>query len=342
MGYEVTIGIPVYNVEKYIKDSLCSALSQDFESIEFLVLDDCGEDHSLEIVRKIKKDHQRGEHIHIISQPYNMGIGAARNRLLDEARGNYLFFLDADDTIAPSTISLMVGKAKIFHADIVMASYQRVEMCNEKKIQTFFIYQNLEFTNDDEFANFYFGKYGSVQVTIWNILISRDLLVKNRLRFQETNYWEDLEFMYKFVTIVKTAILLPTITYTYFCRANSLSNFQVRDIISKDEILRNSITIESLKSYSLLLVGKAYFSNFLFCVLKTDFYIVCNVVKNRKKISPKIHNSELVNMLKPPLNFVQCLEYGDIRHVCFWLLGRLYSTLSLNIIRLIGIFKGLI
>ena len=56
--YEVTIGIPVYNAEKYIRQTMNSALSQSFDSIEFLICDDCGTDRSMDIVREYQQSHQ--------------------------------------------------------------------------------------------------------------------------------------------------------------------------------------------------------------------------------------------------------------------------------------------
>ena len=97
MAYEVTIGIPVYNVEKYIRSSLDSALAQTFESIEFLILDDCGTDKSIDIVKEYQQTHPRGKDIRIVRQPHNMGIGETRNRILDETRTKYLYMLDSDD-----------------------------------------------------------------------------------------------------------------------------------------------------------------------------------------------------------------------------------------------------
>ena len=69
MKYEVTIGIPVYNVENYIRETLESALNQSFESIEFLVLDDRGTDGSMAIVRELQTSHPRGCAIRVITQP---------------------------------------------------------------------------------------------------------------------------------------------------------------------------------------------------------------------------------------------------------------------------------
>ena len=132
MAYDVTIGIPVYNVEKYIRLTMDSALAQTFRNIEFLVLDDCGTDSSMDIVREYQNTHFRGKDIHIVHQPQNMGIGAGRNRIVDEAQGKYLYFLDADDIIEPNTIELLYDSARKFDAELVYGSYERIEEYGEE------------------------------------------------------------------------------------------------------------------------------------------------------------------------------------------------------------------
>lgn len=67
MQYEVTIGIPVFNAVGYIEKMLLSAMNQTFESIEFIVLDDCCEDNSMDVVYFVKETHPRGEHIRKIN-----------------------------------------------------------------------------------------------------------------------------------------------------------------------------------------------------------------------------------------------------------------------------------
>jgi glycosyltransferase involved in cell wall biosynthesis len=104
MEYEVTIGMPVYQVEKYIRESLESALSQTFSSIEYLICDDCGTDSSIAIVREYQANHSRGKNIRIVRQPHNMGLGCARNRLIAEAKGRYIYFMDSDDILSLNTI----------------------------------------------------------------------------------------------------------------------------------------------------------------------------------------------------------------------------------------------
>ena len=96
MKYVVTIGIPVFNAEHFIRQTMDSVLVQSFESIEYLIVDDCGTDGTMAIVRELQQTHPRGEDIHVLSQPRNMGVSAARNRIIDEAQGRFLYFMDAD------------------------------------------------------------------------------------------------------------------------------------------------------------------------------------------------------------------------------------------------------
>ena len=102
--YQVTVGMPVWGVEKYIKRCLLSILEQDFEDMEILVVDDCGPDQSIAIAKEIMQDHPQGQKIKILHQPQNMGCWAARNRVLDEAQGKYILLVDSDDYLAKGAI----------------------------------------------------------------------------------------------------------------------------------------------------------------------------------------------------------------------------------------------
>ena len=97
--YKVTIAIPVYNVEMYVKQSLLSALDQTFDSIEFLIIDDKGTDKSINIIRNVMETHPRGEHIRIVDHGVNQGTGATKNTAIKEASGEYIYFMDPDDLI---------------------------------------------------------------------------------------------------------------------------------------------------------------------------------------------------------------------------------------------------
>ena len=104
MSYLVSLVIPVYNVAPYIKDSLLSALGQTFESIEFIIVDDCSTDKSMGIVYEVLESHPRKNDVVIVHHKQNEGLSSARNSGLAEASGDYVFFLDSDDEILPDCI----------------------------------------------------------------------------------------------------------------------------------------------------------------------------------------------------------------------------------------------
>lgn len=332
MNYEVTMAFPVYNAEKHLRESLLTALAQDYPSIEYLIVDDCSTDGSAGVVRQLQQEHPRGGDIRIVSQEHNSGVGAARNRALDEARGRFLYFMDADDKIVPTTISLMMEAGKSCDAQAVMASYERIELYQDRNNRIPYQLPHKVFTQDDELAAFAFHHYGALQANIWNILMSLELIRSCGLRFIETNFWEDMAFKYRFITRVARAVLLPDITYSYICRENTLSNFQARKTITKEEILRNVSTICSLKRDISRMKEKSYFKGWLNFMLKTDFFIIKNALKMRENITPPISDAELREILRSPISVTETLKHGGWRATVFKVFTILPPRLSMWVI----------
>lgn len=111
---KLSIIVPIYNAELYIKDCLDSIFSQNIPcSYEVICINDGSLDNSLEIIQKYYK-----ENLKIFSQD-NFGAGKARNRGLDEASGEYIFFMDADDILPPNAINSMLKAAFASGADII-------------------------------------------------------------------------------------------------------------------------------------------------------------------------------------------------------------------------------
>ena len=134
MKYDVTIGIPLYNVQDYIRRALESALSQLYDSIEYLIVDDCSNDSSSKIILDIKGSHPRGKHIRVITNHQNMGVSGARNIILDEAQGEYLYLMDSDDVIFENTISLLMNSIHEYDADIAFGSFEKISVAGTKKL----------------------------------------------------------------------------------------------------------------------------------------------------------------------------------------------------------------
>lgn len=341
MKYDVTIGIPVFNAIDFIKRSLESALSQSYGSIEFLIIDDGSQDGSVDFIKQIVSCYPRGEHIHIISHSSNMGVSYSRNQIIDEAQGNYLYFMDSDDVIARGTISLMMESARQNDADIVFGSYEKIELSGERYV---YQYPSLKLLEMDSLAKYAYRKYGGIQASSCNYLVKTSVLRDNNLRFIDTNYWEDLVFTFDLVTYIARAVLLPDITYSYLCQENSLSHYQQRKNISKDEVMQNVKAIDHLKKTSSILYNKVYFPNRCFNIVMTDFYIVCNVLKRRRNIIPSISNREIKNIMRHPATWSQICSFQQSRckNMILFIIGRLPSFLCVATIWILGKLKKLI
>lgn len=341
MKYGVTIGIPVYRSESYIQQALESALVQSYPSIEFLIVDDAGKDGSMYIVRNLQATHQRGKDIRIITHYENQGVSASRNQIIDEAKGDYLYFMDSDDAIAENTISLMMQNMHQYDAEIVFGSYEKVELTGEKIVCQ---YPSLQLLEKDALASFAYRKYAGIQASACNYLVKLSLLRENHLKFIATDYWEDFVFTFDLVTYISRAVLLPDVTYTYICREGSLSHYQQRDKVSKEEVMKNVAAINYMKSTSSLLYNKVYFPNRCYNIVMTDFYIACHILKRRNDIVPSITNREIKALIQHPATWKQIRAFrcSRIKNMLLFLMGKLPSFVCVAVIWSIGKIKKLI
>lgn len=121
----VSVIIPIYNAEKYIADTLNSIFSQDYKDIEIVLVDDCSKDNSANIIMEHQKEHPQ---IVYYLQEKNMGAGAARNKALELAKGQYVAFLDSDDIWLPDKINRQIELMKKTGSPF---SYTAIEMMDE-------------------------------------------------------------------------------------------------------------------------------------------------------------------------------------------------------------------
>ncbi len=345
MEYEVTIGIPVYNTEEYAKRMMESVMAQTFESIEILILDDCGTDASMDIIRDYQQNHPRGKDIRIVRQPRNMGIGEARCRLVTEARGKYFFFLDADDAIAPNAIELLHDNAIRYQADIVYGSYEQYFTKDNKTLEKrIYRYETMHLLEPDSFAQWAYAKYSHLQAQTWNFLIDLEIYRKNNLNYMPLNFWEDFTFTINLPIYIHRAVLLSDITYFYYRREGSLSVPRRRNHIDKSETDNTISSLNQLKFKIDIVRNKPYFSRWLFKIMMTEFYVVCNIISKRHIISPKYSDRELRDAMKSPLSLKEILELPDlkVRNFAMYMLGVMPPVVSVNVVRLLGKGRGLI
>ena len=119
----ISIIIPVYNVEKYLRECLDSLLNQTFQDFEIICVDDGSTDKSLEILQEYKRKDDR----FVILQQRHSGAGSARNNGIRLAEGKYIQFLDADDYFEPTLLEEMYNHAEKFDADLTVCSSRKVD-----------------------------------------------------------------------------------------------------------------------------------------------------------------------------------------------------------------------
>lgn len=200
---KVSVVIPVYNVEKYIKQCLESMINQTLNDIEILIVNDGTKDNSMNIVKEYIADQR----IRIINKE-NGGVSSARNVGIREAKGEYIYFIDSDDWV---------------EKDILKTLYD--ENNAEDIIFTNFIYYK-DTTGDKRNKKYKFpdksckkeGKYffyNDAEVLVWNRLYRREFLLKNNLLFPEGIIHEDEEFSFKSLMLAEKVKYIESYKFYY-------------------------------------------------------------------------------------------------------------------------------
>lgn len=217
---QVTIGIPVCQVEKYVRKSLLSALAQDFPyPFEILVVDDRGTDRSMDIVSEVAAQHPSGDRVRIVQHDRNLGLGEARNTIIRNAKGKYLYFLDSDDWIYPNALSVLYAKAEDTQAEITCAS----SVSEEEKTGEQTIYCQYK---DDTYEHEAVGVWMCLQnikmaLMVWNNLYRMDFLRKNDIHAIHHVY-EDHWFTHSAWLYAKKMSMVSTVTLCYNIREGSI------------------------------------------------------------------------------------------------------------------------
>lgn len=118
-----SIIMPTYNSEKYLCDSIQSAMAQSFDNWELIISDDGSEDKTLEIVKKFQSQDER---IKLIRSPTNMGAANSRNAAVELAEGRYIAFLDSDDIWLPEKLSYQLDFMQLNDVAFSYARYQKI------------------------------------------------------------------------------------------------------------------------------------------------------------------------------------------------------------------------
>ena len=218
---KISVIIPVYNVEKYIRRCLLSVKDQKCEdfNIECLIVDDCSPDGSMTIVRDlIEKNDDKSITFTIISHEKNKGLSEARNSGIKASTGDYLYFIDSDDDILENTFARYYSYLHEYpFVDVIMGNSLEME-CN--------LLTNSSVTNvsliSDKQTIIYNLLCRKIDRHAWNKLIRRSFIVDNNLFFDTGLLYEDVTWTYRLFTTVSSVLIVPELTYMYEYNPSSI------------------------------------------------------------------------------------------------------------------------
>lgn len=223
----ITLGIPIYNAADLIERTLLSALNQTYPNIEYIFVDDKG--NSMDIVRRVVANHPRKAAVRILDQIYNQGTGAARNAIVANAMGDYLFTMDCDDVIIPECIELLYQKMQEHPVDFVAASFVRRDLqgniypggCKYNDI--------LIEGSDYAVAQYRYGQGNNIFVATWNKLYRVAFLRENNIRCIPHYLIDDPWFTYQVIISAKSCRLISDCTMFFTYNPNSVTSIKEQE-----------------------------------------------------------------------------------------------------------------
>lgn len=206
----LSIIIPVYQVEAYLRECLTSLIEQDIRANEYEII--CIDDGSTDSCPMILDEYAGANEMVRVIHQVNSGVSAARNLGLDIAKGEYVWFIDSDDLIAPGTLSELKAAASKNNCDRIAFNF----------------YPFQEHFSEEERQKYLAGtlcaspKYKDANV--WTSILKREVIIKNKLRFRNASHGEDSLFMFEFLNVADSQVVLDKTVYYYRGRPQSATS----------------------------------------------------------------------------------------------------------------------
>lgn len=325
-GGLISIVVPVYNVEKYIRKCVDSILAQTYSNIEIILIDDGSEDLSGNICDEYGRKDFRCKVIH----KKNAGLGMARNSGLEIATGDYVTFVDSDDWLEECSIEELYKGLKYNKVDFCKSGFKRVS--DAGTVLRVAKYDLEIFPDDDARLRLLPRIIGSapeqkdsVEMCVWGSLYKMEIIKKFNLWFQSERVFicEDLVFNIDYMQHTKGACLIPFVGYMYRFNPKSLSTSYRYD--------RMDAAVFFYHEMKKKLTGYAYGSDVILRLQKLLFVhtkmCIAQETKNISHLSYKNNIENLENICKNPvlqevirgypvnkLKFTQRLFLELIRH----------------------------
>ena len=236
---KLSIIVPVYNVEAFLKKCVDSLLAQDLpkEDYEVILVDDGSTDGSGNLCDSLAVEHGN---IRVIHQQ-NRGLSGARNAGIPTASGDYILFVDSDDYLCPNVLGTLVGLMESKDLDILRFNYRNVNMDGgvfepNKYVKPFVDYSDVV-CDGETFLNERLG----FACYAWQFLVKASLLQQPGNGFKEGIYFEDVEWTPRILLQARRVASTETVVYNYLFRTGSIA--RNTDAEKKRKAIRDKMTI---------------------------------------------------------------------------------------------------
>lgn len=239
---KLSIIVPVYNMEAFIRPCLESVFRQGLDECDFevLLVNDGTTDSSMEKVADIVATHAN---IRVIEQP-NQGLSAARNTGMDNARGRFIMFLDSDDLFVDHSLASLLDVAMANDADMTVASFVKRDDEEIGIIGATYSDAAREAEGEIRVTNgrdVFLHVFNPRECYVWRMVYRRSFLDDNGLRFIPGIYFEDIAFTTECYLRAEKCVLMPKVIYIYRQRPNSIVYS-----VNMKKLLDMNITLEHL------------------------------------------------------------------------------------------------
>ena len=214
----ISIVIPVYNAEGYLDCCLKSIVSQTYNNWEVILIDDGSKDSSGKICDRYEKDFQNIKCLH----KKNGGVSSARNAGIEHAKGEWLFFCDADDMLMPGALEKMATEANRHQTEFLMFGYKKMSETGQSLLKKIEGKDKVINRNKAVMEMFRASDY-PYQGYLWCKLFRRNIITENHISFDENiSFNEDRLFIIEYLTKVKSDVFYSiTPVYKYIERSSS-------------------------------------------------------------------------------------------------------------------------
>lgn len=207
--------IPIYNIERYLKDAIESVLEQNFKDFEIVLVNDASTDRSGEICNDYSRNHPSVKTVHHYR---NLGVSASRNDGIKKASGKYIIFLDSDDCFCPGALNgiaqLIEGK---HNPDVIIGKWNSPTQESNLGVHVADKNNPEDVINHINTINFFIG-------FCWRYIINRDFILKNKLYFINAKIHEDIEFVVRMLCLSRSFASYLGDFYQKKVRENSLTS----------------------------------------------------------------------------------------------------------------------